>query len=66
MSPDALSGCQFCGLTTADQFVSQYNINWDERWRNWGIIWVYIAFNIIMATVLYYVFRVRGSKVQRK
>ncbi|RAQ58607.1 hypothetical protein COH20_002803 [Aspergillus flavus] len=31
LNPDALSGCQFCGLTTADQFVSQYNINWDER-----------------------------------
>lgn len=66
LNPKALSNCQLCGLTTADQFVSQSKINWEDRWRNWGIGWVYIVFNIAVAVLLYYLFRVRGSKVQRK
>lgn len=66
LNAESMSDCQFCALTTADQYVSQNEIVWAERWRNWGIVWVYVAFNIIVATVLYFVFRVRGSSVKRK
>lgn len=31
----------------------------DQRWRNWGIGWAYIGFNIFGAVALYYAFRVK-------
>jgi ATP-binding cassette, subfamily G (WHITE), member 2, PDR len=56
--PKALSNCSYCPLKTADQFLSASEIAWDERWRNFGIVWAYILFNIAAAMMLYYAFRV--------
>jgi ABC-type multidrug transport system permease subunit len=58
-NPDATSDCKFCSLTVADQYLAASEIEWSQRWRNFGIIWAYVVFNIFMATVLYYLFRVR-------
>ncbi|KAJ5812426.1 hypothetical protein N7474_008727 [Penicillium riverlandense] len=58
-NPDATLDCRFCSLTVADQYLAGSEIYWSERWRNFGLIWVYVVFNIFMATVLYYLFRVR-------
>ncbi|KAK2758216.1 hypothetical protein FQN54_004060 [Arachnomyces sp. PD_36] len=51
--------CQYCSLTNADQFLAASNIYYGERWRNWGIGWAYIGFNVMGAVLLYDVFRVR-------
>lgn len=32
---------------------------WSERWRNYGLGWAYIGFNIMGTVVLYYLFRVK-------
>jgi hypothetical protein len=56
--PKALSNCSCCALKTTDQFWSASEIAWDERWRNFGIVWAYILFNIATAMMVYYVFRV--------
>lgn len=61
-NPAATSSCQYCSLTISDQFLSGVGISWDDRWRNFGIIWAYVAFNIFMATLLYYLFRVANWK----
>ncbi|KAF2087078.1 ATP-binding cassette transporter ABC1 [Saccharata proteae CBS 121410] len=58
-NPLATADCRYCSLSTADQYLAGTNIYWSERWRNFGIVWAYIVFNIFMATVLYYMFRVR-------
>ncbi|KAH1586622.1 hypothetical protein KXV31_003511 [Aspergillus fumigatus] len=58
-NPNATSECKFCSLTVADQYLAGSEIEWSQRWRNFGIIWAYVVFNIFMATVLYYLFRVR-------
>ncbi|KAL4780663.1 ABC-2 type transporter-domain-containing protein [Aspergillus varians] len=59
INPDASAGCEFCSITVADEYLAGSEIFWGDRWRNFGLIWVYVFFNIFMATVLYYVFRVR-------
>jgi ATP-binding cassette subfamily G (WHITE) protein 2 (PDR) len=59
LNPAATSQCQYCPLSNADQFLSVSAITWSTRWRNFGIVWVYISFNIFMAVTLYYCFRVR-------
>ena len=63
-NPMSTSECRYCALSVADQYLASSNIYWSERWRNFGLIWVYVFFNIFMATFLYWFFRVRqrGNK----
>jgi ATP-binding cassette, subfamily G (WHITE), member 2, PDR len=60
-NPNATANCEYCPLTNGDQFLAGSEINWDQRWRNFGIGWAYIGFNIFAAVYLYYFFRVRKS-----
>ncbi|KAF2124945.1 hypothetical protein P153DRAFT_370276 [Dothidotthia symphoricarpi CBS 119687] len=57
-NPNATSGCQYCPLSNADQFLTSSNIHYGERWRNFGIIFAYICFNTFMALFTYWLFRV--------
>lgn len=59
LNKDATSSCEYCSLTVADQFTAQSGIYYSDRWRNFGIVWAFIIFNIFMATLLYYTFRVK-------
>lgn len=58
-SPESLTSCSYCPLSTADQFLAVSAIDWDTRWRNLGIGWAYVVFNVVMTVVLYYLCRVR-------
>jgi len=58
-NPSATTKCQYCPLTTSDQFLAGSAISWSKRWRNFGIVWAYICFNIISTMALYYAFRVK-------
>jgi len=58
-NPSATSNCEFCAIRNADQFLASVSISYSTLWRNYGIGFVYIVFNIFMAVVFYYVFRVR-------
>ena len=55
---NATSGCQYCSLSNADQYLASVNMFWGQRWRNFGIFWAYIVFDIAVAVLLYYAFRV--------
>ncbi|KAL2818268.1 ABC-2 type transporter-domain-containing protein [Aspergillus granulosus] len=59
INPSATQGCEYCSLNNADQYLASSNIYYSERWRNWGIGWAYIGFNILGTVLLYYGFRVR-------
>ncbi|KAJ5104205.1 hypothetical protein N7532_004734 [Penicillium argentinense] len=58
------SGCQYCSMKLADQYLATREIYWEDRWRNYGIFWCYFIFNIFGAIALYYLFRVRTSKAK--
>ncbi|TIA11450.1 putative ABC multidrug transporter [Aureobasidium pullulans] len=57
-NPTATADCQYCSLSNADQFLSGSNIYYSQVWRNFGIFWAYIVFNICAAVFLYWAFRV--------
>lgn len=59
INPEATSQCGYCALSTSDQFLASSSFSWSTRWRNYGIGFSYILFNIAMAVLLYYAFRVR-------
>ncbi|KAF9064956.1 putative ABC multidrug transporter [Rhodocollybia butyracea] len=61
-NPDATSQCQFCSLTETNTFLEQVNSFYGDRWRNFGLMWVYIGFNICAALFFYWLGRVPKNK----
>ncbi|KAJ5233124.1 ABC multidrug transporter A-2 [Penicillium chermesinum] len=55
---NATSDCQVCSITTTDAFLANIGIKFSEHWRNVGLLFVYIGFNIVMAVFLYWLVRV--------
>ncbi|KAF2761450.1 ATP-binding cassette transporter ABC1 [Pseudovirgaria hyperparasitica] len=58
-NPEAMTNCQYCPLSNGDQYLAGSNIYYSERWRDYGIMWAFIGFNITMAVLTYYLFRVK-------
>ncbi|KZL85385.1 abc-2 type transporter [Colletotrichum incanum] len=58
-NPDATEQCRYCSLSNADQYLAGSNIFYDERWRNFGIVWAFVFFNIFIAVISYYLVRVK-------
>ncbi|KAH6871435.1 multidrug resistance protein CDR1 [Thelonectria olida] len=58
--PDAADSdlCEYCAISETNRFLKLVNINFDNRWRNFGIMWVFIIFNIFAAAGLYWLARV--------
>ncbi|KXH25655.1 ABC-2 type transporter [Colletotrichum nymphaeae SA-01] len=69
-NPEATEACRYCSLSNADQYLAGSNIFYDERWRNFGIVWAFIFFNIFIAVISYYLVRVKkwnsGSSKPKK
>lgn len=61
-NPDATQNCSYCTFSNADQYLAGSEIYWKDRWRNYGLVWVYVLFDLAMAVLLYYLFRVRAWK----
>lgn len=59
LNPFASAGCEYCPLSTSDQFLAGVAISWTHRWRDYGIGFAYIGFNIVFAVIFYYLFRVK-------
>ncbi|KAL1799987.1 hypothetical protein ACET3X_000329 [Alternaria dauci] len=57
-NPEATASCNYCSLSNADQFLAGSSIYYGERWRNFGIMFAFIGFNIFLAILAYYLFRV--------
>ena len=58
-NPEATSDCHYCPISTSDMFLDSVAIKYSTRWRDYGIGFAYIVFNIFMAVLLYYLIRVR-------
>jgi ATP-binding cassette subfamily G (WHITE) protein 2 (PDR) len=57
--------CQYCQIDNTNQFLQRINANWDTRWRDFGLLWVYVAFNVAGAIFLYWLCRVpKGKKAK--
>lgn len=67
VDPFSTDSCQYCSVSSTDQFLDSFQIYYSERWRNFGLLWIYVLFNIGATLGLYWVFRVpKGKGVNRK
>jgi ATP-binding cassette subfamily G (WHITE) protein 2 (PDR) len=68
-NPGAIADCTFCPLSDTNTFLNQLDSNYSDRWRNFGLLWVYVVFNVGMAVLLYWLLRVpkktNSEKVKR-
>ena len=59
--------CSFCSLSSTNTFLAQVSSYYDQRWRNFGLMFVYIAFNVAGAIFFYWLIRVpKNSKKKVK
>jgi len=65
-SPNARSDCSFCITNSTDSFLAEVSVNPNNTWRNFGIMWAYIIFNVFAALFLYWLFRVPKNKAESK
>ncbi|KAI9719929.1 MAG: hypothetical protein M1828_005967 [Chrysothrix sp. TS-e1954] len=63
---DATHGCEFCALSSTNTFLIQVSSSYSHRWRNFGIMWAFIIFNIAAAVFLYWAVRVPKAEKKRK
>ena len=62
LDPEATGICSYCRVKDTNVFLSAVSAHYEDRWRNFGILWVFIAFNIVAALVLYWLVRVPKGK----
>lgn len=58
VDPDINRGCQFCISNNTNSVLQKLNSDYSHRWRNFGIMWAFIGFNIVTALGLYWLARV--------
>jgi hypothetical protein len=60
----AVENCEFCAMADTNTFLEALSSNYDDRWRNFGILWVYVLVNVVLAIGLYWLVRVpkKGTK----
>ncbi|RAK73142.1 pleiotropic drug resistance family ABC transporter [Aspergillus fijiensis CBS 313.89] len=64
--PSATSNCQFCTISSTDTFLASVSSYFSDAWRNFGLMWVYIIFNIAAAVGIYWLARVPKSAGKAK
>lgn len=60
------SDCSYCTVLKTNTYLASAGANYDDRWRNFGILFAYIVFNIVAALFLYWLTRVPKGKKESK
>jgi ABC-type multidrug transport system permease subunit len=47
-NPTALNSCEFCAVSSTNTFLASVEAFYGDRWRNFGIMWVFASNNRIM------------------
>ncbi|EER38850.1 ABC drug exporter AbcA [Histoplasma capsulatum H143] len=54
LNPGTTDICRYCTIASSNEFLAGFHIYYDTRWKDFGLMWVYILFNIIGALSLYW------------
>ncbi|OAG12301.1 putative multidrug resistance ABC transporter [Paraphaeosphaeria sporulosa] len=64
--PNATSGCQYCSVGDTNVFLASVHAEYSKVWRNFGILWAYVLFNIAGALFFYWLARVPKKAKKEK
>ncbi|KAL2060519.1 hypothetical protein VTL71DRAFT_9160 [Oculimacula yallundae] len=45
-NPTATENCEYCRYATGDQYLDILAIGWSGRWRDFGVMFAYVTFNV--------------------
>jgi ATP-binding cassette subfamily G (WHITE) protein 2 (PDR) len=62
----ATTDCSFCSIEDTNTFLKLLSSDYSQAWRNFGILWAYCIFNVIMALVLYWLVRMPKKTKKEK
>jgi ABC-type multidrug transport system permease subunit len=65
-SANSTSVCEFCTLSDTNDFLLSVSSSYENRWRNFGLMWVYIVFNVMAAIGLYWLARVPRKRKEKE
>ncbi|KAJ3015923.1 hypothetical protein HKX48_004303 [Thoreauomyces humboldtii] len=43
VDPTATSDCSYCTVSNTNTYLAAVDINYENRWRDFGILWIYIV-----------------------
>ncbi len=66
LNPDAAADCSFCPQSSTNIFLAGVGANYSDAWRNFGIMWAYVIFNVAGALLIYWLARVPKNKKPKK
>ena len=65
INPDDTELCSYCALSKTNSYLNQLNMSYNDAWRDFGILWAFIVFNIGAAVFIYWLARVpKGKKAK--
>lgn len=65
-NPNATGECSYCALKSTNQYLASIESTYNVRWRKFGYLWAFVAFNFIAAIILYWLARVPKSNSRTK
>ena len=65
-NPNDTSDCSFCPISDTNTFLAGVSSNYDDRWRNFGILWVFVFFNVAAALFIYWLARMPKKNLGKK
>ncbi len=68
LNANATTDCQFCSVADTNVFLAGVNSFYSQRWRNFGLMFVFIVFNCFAAIGMYWLARVpkKSKEVKEK
>ena len=66
VNPDATTDCGYCPISDTNVFLASVSSYYSDRWRNFGIMWVFVVFNIAFAVGIYWLARVPKKREQKQ
>lgn len=68
LNPNATTECHMCAVSSTNDFLASLSIKYSDHWRNIGLLFAYVGFNIVAALVVYWLVRVhkRWSRKVKK
>ena len=62
---NATSDCHYCRMRETNAYLAGVDIDYGTRWRDFGIMWGYVSFNLVGALFLYWLARMPKGRKKR-
>ena len=62
VDPTSTSLCKMCAQGKSNTYLIQLRMKYPDAWRNFGLLWVYVVFNIAASLFVYWLARVPKGK----